>query len=694
MPQLAPEELLQEAYKLIAHDKARLSGTNYPVYKGQTISPMSNLTQRSRDLREKFVSQPAPYSGKIQSVLGRNNQGLSQENVQGLIDRTGQSQRDFAQGPMLRKLQQQFPADYPARVGTYNQRTDRDIGRSAAELGGSLGDIQKASNTLEGSRNSQIVKALQGLQQDKQSRRQGLVTNLEQFGNQKHAYNNMVIQGDRNRFNQETNEPYQKLQMLEEALAPHAGAIDKGYHPDIAPSKFQEIAAALRAYGIDPSKPADQWNSTRQSKGSYPGQLVAPLPGQIQISHDVLGRTKANLRDNYTDKRKALTNELVGNENLSSRALQNVPPAMQGQVDQVEREARDRMKKDLANISNQYVKLGQYGSPQHMADTERRTRDLNKAVLEQRNKILQGSLTNQLQLQHGNEIGNIGQLNQLGQQSHKDYGDLLQDIRNVNQQGANKFNNDQREHEELYKNYQNERLWEWPHMRNAARGEGHNQGRSNALGEVFRGLEDRNISLDNLARLNTNYSELERDRNRYQQDLTSTIQARDELQRQLESMKQQQEAATKRAADERTRLEQLKREQEQQMLAPFNNMRIYDTLRMIQDVRADPRHNPADLSYHPAAHFLRNNSNSLLLPSTATENINYRTPDMVGAVPVGSPLSNRYGATHSSVFDSYFNNPSSYPDRSYPRYSPPQIDLAALRSYHRFKSGGKVYAKT
>lgn len=539
MSKFAPEELLQEAYKLIAQDKARLSGTNYPVYKGQTISPMSDLTQRSRELRNKFASNPAPYSGKLQTVLGRNNQGLSQRDVQGLIDRTGQTQRGFAQGPMLRKLQQQFPSTYAPYVERYNQRTERDIGRSSPELAGNLGDIQKASNSLEGSRNSQIVRALQGLQQDKQNRRQGLVTNLEQFGNQKHAYNNMVIQGDKNRFNQEANEPYQKIQLLEQALAPHAGAMDQGFHPDIAPSKFNEIAAALRAYGIDPSKPSSEWNNTRQNKGSYPGQLVAPLPGQIQLSHDVLGRMKSNLQDNYTGKRRAITNDLVGNDNLSTKALQNVPPAMQGQVDQVEREARERMKKDLANISNQYVKLGQFGSPQHIADTEKRTRELNKAVLEQRNKLLQGSLTNQLQLQHGNEISNIGQLNQLGQQSHKDYGDLLQDIRSVNQQGANAFNNDQREHEELYKNYQNERLWEWPHMRTTAR----NEGRSNALGEVFRGLEDRNISLDNLARLNTNYSELQRDSDRYRQDLLTTQQARDELQRKLGIFNQQKAAS-------------------------------------------------------------------------------------------------------------------------------------------------------
>lgn len=551
MSKFAPEELVREAYKLLATDKARLSGLNYPVYKGQTISPMSSLTQRARDLQGKTISRPAPYSDKIQTVLSRNNQGLSQGNLAGLIDNLSQNQRTFAQGPMLRKLQQQFPSEYPARIGTYNQRTDRDIGRSSTELGGSIRDIQKASNTLEASRNNQIAKSLQGLQQDKQNRREGLTTLLDQFGNQKHAYNNMVIQGDRNRFNQEGNEPFQKMRLLEEALAPHASSLEQGYHPDIAPSKAQEIAAALRAYGVDPSKPADQWNSTRQSKGTYPGQLVAPLPPEIRASHDILGRTKANLRDNYTDKRRALTNELVGNDNLSARALQNLPSAMQGQIGQVEREARDRMKKDLASISNQYVKLGQHGSPQHIADVERRTRDLNKAVLEQRNKILQNSLTNQLQLQHGNEISNIGQLNQLGQQSHKDYGDLLQDIRNVNQQGANKFNNDQREHEELYKNYQNERAWEWPHMRATARSEGYGEGRSNAFGEVFRGLEDRNISLDNLARLNTNYSELQRDSDRYRQDLTTTQQARDALQRQLATYQQQAAAEQQRLAAQR-----------------------------------------------------------------------------------------------------------------------------------------------
>lgn len=144
-------------------------------------------------------------------------------------------------------------------------------------------------------------------------------------------------------------------------------------------------------------------------------------------------------------------------------------------------------------------------------------------------------------------------------------------------------------------------------MRAAARNEGMQagigEGRSGALGEVFRGLSDRNISLDNLAALNTRYSEIERERDRYQQELLgaqeglraaqasgqglqeqlaryqqaeeaqrtaqeqarirSEQQAREEMQRQLETQRQAEAAeAQRRQAQEAERLRQLALEQQ------------------------------------------------------------------------------------------------------------------------------------
>jgi hypothetical protein len=561
----APEELTREAYKLLAQEKARVSGLNYAPYKGTTISPMSSLTQRARNLQEQFAAKPAPYSGKIQSVLSRDNQGITPSNVQELLGQLQQAQRGFTQGPILDKLRNEFRSAIQPRIGNFTSRIEGDINRYLPEAQGTLENLARVSGNLESSRNRQTTNTLQNLQANKQARREALLTNLQQFGAQKQAYNNMNIGVNKAQFDREANDPYKKLQLLEQALRSTGINPDEPLHPDLAKSQTDQIAQALRAYGVDPSKPSSQWTSS--SSPRYTGELVAGLPAEIQASGNILERLEPKFRDSYTDQRKALTRSLLDNPNLSAAALDKLNPAMAGKISMLEQSAQERIQKDLKALGNQYIKLGQYKSPQHLKAAEERAAELNKAVLEQRNKILQESLRDQLALGHEGEIDKIKQLGQIGAQSQKDYGDLLKTIRDTNKLGAEKFANNQAENEELYKNYQNENLWQWPHMRAAARGEGMQagigEGRSGALGEVFRGLGDRNISLDNLAALNTRYSELAKEQPvvgapiteeralipQMQQELTT--------QRQAETMKTQQ-----RKAQEAERLRQLALEQQ------------------------------------------------------------------------------------------------------------------------------------
>lgn len=601
----APEELTREAYKFLAREKARVGGLNYAPYKGASVSPMSSLTERARNLQEQFAAKPAPYSGKIQSVLSRDNQGITPANVQGLLGQLQGAQRGFTQGPILDKLRNEFRTAIEPRIGGFTGRIEGDIGRYLPEAQGTLENLARVSGSLESSRNRQTASTLQNLQADKQARQQALISNLQQFGAQKQAYNNMAIGADKAQFDREANEPYRKLQLLEQALRTTGINPDEPLHPDLAKPQAEQIAQALRAYGVDPSKLSNQWTTSQSPR--YTGQLVAGLPAEITASSNILERLDPSLRDSYTDQRKALTRGLLDNPSLSASALGKLNPAMAGKVSMLEQSAAERMQKDLEALGNQYIRLGQYKSPQHLKAAEERAAELNKAVLEQRNKILQESLRDQLALGHEEEINKIKQLGQIGAQSQKGYGDLLKTIRDTNKLGAEKFANNQAENEDLYKNYQNESLWQWPHMRAAARAEGMQagigEGRSGALGEVFRGLSDRNISLDNLAALNTRYSELEKERDRYQQELLgaqeglraaqasgqglqeqlaryqqaeeaqraaqeqarirSEQQAREEMQRQLETQRQAEAAeAQRRQAQETERLRQLALEQQ------------------------------------------------------------------------------------------------------------------------------------
>jgi len=561
----APEELTREAYKLLAREKARVGGLNYAPYRGPSVAPMSSLTERARTLQEQFAAKPAPYSGKIQSVLSRENQGITPANVQELLGQLQGAQRGFTQGPILSQLRNEFRSAIEPRIGEFTGRTESDIGRYLPEAQGTLENLAKVSGGLESSRSRQTARTFQNLQADKQARQQALINNLQQFGAQKQAYGNLGIEASKAQFDREANEPYRKLQLLEQALRTTGVNPDQPLHSDLAKSQSEQIAQALRAYGVDPSRPSSQWTTSQSPR--YTGQLVAGLPAEIQASGNILERLDPSLKDSYTEQRKALTRGLLDNPSLSASALGKLNPAMAGKVSMLEQSGTERMQKDLEALANQYIRLGQYKSPQHLKEAEERAAEINKGVLVARDKILQESLKEQLALGHESEIDKIKQLGQIGAQSQKGYGDLLKTIRDTNKLGAEKFANNQAENEDLYKNYQNENLWQWPHMRAAARNEGMQagigEGRSAVLGDVFRGLGNRNISLDNLAALNTRYSEMEKEQPVAGAPITEAMgimpQMQQELttQRQAETIREQQ-----RQAQETERLRQLALEQQ------------------------------------------------------------------------------------------------------------------------------------
>jgi hypothetical protein len=116
-----------------------------------------------------------------------------------------------------------------------------------------------------------------------------------------------------------------------------------------------------------------------------------------------------------------------------------------------------------------------------------------------------------------------------GDQGQKEFGDTLSKIRDMNKLGSTKWGNEQAENEDLYKNYQNEAAWEWPHMKGVIAG----NARSGALGDVFRGLSNRGIGLDQLAALNTNYSELEKENLTRRAELDTRDATINDLHRQL-----------------------------------------------------------------------------------------------------------------------------------------------------------------
>lgn len=521
------EQLLEKGYKQLSTDRARLSGLNYPAYKGKTTSPMSDLTQRARGLREYYGSKPIPYSSKISSVLSRPT-GLSEDSTAGLLERTGGRQRDYGSS-LLGHLQKEFRSSYDDRVNRFQRKSGQDINRGIGEFRGKLGDISTLSSNLDQSSNQATAKALQGLSGQKQARRNLLIDNLEQFGKQKHALNNLKLQADKASFDQEARAPHEKANRLEEVLNNANNAIRGEIHPDLEGSMANQINQAMTAYNAPNQK--------------YTGEMIAGSNPELDTSHQLMGGLSSKFRDSFYPERKELTGRLSNADtSVSGLALDKVPDAIRGQIDQLEYAGKKRLKSDLGTLSNKYTRLGQYGSPQHMKMAEERARDLNQATLEQRNKLTEGGLKNQLQMQHQSNIGDIKQLGMLGDLGQQEFGDSIKNIRDLNRLGSTKWQNKQAENEELYKNYMNESTWMWPHMRSQAV----RSGRSGAFSELFNTMQNNNISIENLANLNTNYNEIEKERDNYRTQIDNQA---NQYQGQISSLQSQLDEQRRLLAD-------------------------------------------------------------------------------------------------------------------------------------------------
>lgn len=495
------ERAVEDGYKRLAIDRARLAGTNYPAYTGKTLSSMSDLTQRARGLQEAYGAKPTPYLNKISSVLSRPT-GLSGDSTAGLLESTGGRQKDYGNS-LLGYLQKEFRSSYNDRVDRFQRKSEKDINRGIGEFRGNLGDISTLSHNLDQNANLATAKSLQGLSGQKQLRRNLLIDNLEQFGNQKHALNNLQLQAEKAAYNQEVRAPYEKANMLEAALSRANPQGTGAIHPDLEPSVANQLKQTMAAYNNPTSR--------------YPGELVANSNPELETSYELMGRLSPKFRDSFYPERKELTNRLSNAEqSVSQSALDKVPEAIRGQIEQLEYAGKKRFKSDLGILGNKYTRLGQYGSPQHMSAAEKRARELNQAILEQRNKLIEGNLKNQLQMQHQSNIGDIQKLDMLGNLGQQEFGDSLKYIRDLNKLGSTKWQNKQAENEELYKNYMNESMWMWPHMRSQSLGRGRGSAEQTGLSTELQNLAKTNsIALEDLARLNTKYNELERERDKY-----------------------------------------------------------------------------------------------------------------------------------------------------------------------------------
>ena len=577
-PQYSPYELVEEARKLLARDQARYASEPPLTYKGKMAPPKSALTQRAQALESKYAQKPAPMSRKIESVLARPAEGLPIDFINDIMRNT---QSQGVTQPAVQTLQSLFGPYYtPQRTERMQYKMGKDIGRGLGEVGGRLATTSKGVEALDARRNREMANTLTTLSDAKQAQRQALIDNLYQFGNQKHAYGGFVNDANRGLFEAEVAAPYKRMSALESALSPYRGlTADSTVDPSTSSAIVQNVAQALRAYGVDPMKSPNQWDSTQGNQG-YRGKLTADMPPEMLASHNMLERLSPKLQGPYTAQKKDLVQQLLASPSLGRGAAAQLPTALEPQAAALNKQAKDRLKKDLGALNARYIGLGQYNSPQHIAESERRARDINQSALEGLGRMTEGELKKQLDLQNASTTGNLEKLQTLGKQDVKDYGDVLRNLRDLNKQGATKWRNEQDELEDIFKNYQAERAWEMPHMRNAMRREAYGE-----AANVFGKSAAQSMALDELANLRARYDEVNKERSQFNDeiqrlrgDLSSKEQyyntRMQQIQQQAAAQQQQQAAAeAARAQAERDRIAQQQQMEYQRQQAAQNAQR-------------------------------------------------------------------------------------------------------------------------
>lgn len=500
--QLNPQEFLDRATKILLQDKQRLGKSNYPVFKSPVSQGMSPMTARADDLRMEGMSRSAPYTAQMEQVLGRTNTGFSPQATGAAVQSLQQRQQEFANQKITPALQRQFGQAYAPYHPELSRYIGKDIQLAGGEYGEKLGEIGAASGNLDSTRNDQLTKSLQALRGQEEGKRNLLTQGLTKYGEEQQGYQNYGADIYRRAFNKEQGQPYEKMGMLEKSLAPLSGALgDNNIHPDVLKMKMDEAAKAMRVYGIDTSKPVDQWEQSRVASPTYKGELVSPLPPEMKAAYSTMGNLSSNYADKHTGQRNMLLNKLMGDESPSSRVLGEVPQAVQGRTALLENAAQEALNKDIEGVNAQFIRAGQYGSPAHLRAITERSQGLNRATLQERQKLSEGALKSNLSTEHGSQIADLEKLNQYGTEGYKEYLDTLANVGDMHKVGMGKLKSRQRENEDMYQNFQNEALWEMPYMRS--------QARHAALGEIFPQWTKEGRGLEDIIAMNTTYKQLE-----------------------------------------------------------------------------------------------------------------------------------------------------------------------------------------
>jgi hypothetical protein len=507
---LSFDELRNKARGILLRDSGKLSGTNYTPYPGKTIAPMSALTQRAQALEQRRLSKGMPYQSGLENLTNASNIGLNREHINSILEDISNKQNRFGQNIVFDKLNRQYGQNFAPYSSRLREKMDEDARIKLGELGSDIENLNAPIKELEGKKNRSAFTALTQSAKAKEAREKGLIGDLYGYGEQKHGIINKGLTAEKARFEAERNDPYVRLQNLQQVLDT-IGSGEEG-HPDLNTLNARQLLKALQAYGVDTNKPPSEWESSaRTNIPVYQGKLVEPINPTLDRSYKLAEELSPSYQDkNYLD-RKLTRKDVINTPNSINQVVEGLPESLNPKFEALDYEGRKKLEADLNALNAKYIRQGTYGSGAHLKSVSNRVRELSDATLSSRGNLVKNDLLKNIASKHYEDINKIGKLGEYDQLANTEFSNTLGEIKNTNLKGLEKWKNDQENNEQLYKAYQNEKSFQQPMLLNNAKGIGYALGAEGGINTIFPQFNNQGIDLSSISDLRNRYSNLEKE---------------------------------------------------------------------------------------------------------------------------------------------------------------------------------------
>ncbi len=229
--------------------------------------------------------------------------------------------------------------------------------------------------------------------------------------------------------------------------------VNSGRNPDNMGPYGEAAAVKLLEKGL---------NLYNSPTPTYSGQQLANVPEDLALSHRLLGDLSHDYNDSSKEARDKLYGSLMGQENVGSRAIGDLPTIYDPQVDKLDSDTKRLIRSEKARISMDHERKGTYGSQSHLSQTEDAINRIAKSRFGNRNNLLQDVLRGRMSSLNKSDMNDLNRLNSLGQQGLSEYQDVLGKIGGMNQLGVDKWLNVQDELNQKQERFEEERNQEWP----------------------------------------------------------------------------------------------------------------------------------------------------------------------------------------------------------------------------------------